>query len=132
MGMFSQTRARSPEDNGNYQRREPVEMKMRCKLTVPVGDVLVGDTGGHIEHDNTALAVDIVPITETTKLLLTSSVPYVELNSSQVLSSSLVDSEWEWDVQERGCLAGHTVVKARGCTSTPRVAIYFFSNSPVK
>ena len=91
MGMFSQTRARSPEDNGNYQRREPVEMEMRCKLTVPVGDVLVGDTGGHIEHDNTALAVDIVPITETTELLLTSSVPYVELDSSQVLSSPLVD-----------------------------------------
>lgn len=105
---------------------------MRCQLTVPVGDVLVGDTGGHIEHDNTALAVDIVPITETTKLLLTSSVPYVELNSSQVLSSIVSRPEWEWDVQERGCLAGHTVVKVRGCTSTPRVAIYFFSNSPVK
>ena len=25
-----------------------------------------------------------------------------------------------------------TVVKARGCTSTPNVAMYFFSNSPVK
>ena len=86
MGIFSQTRARSPGDDENCQRREPVGIQMRCKLTVPVGDVLVGDTGGHIEHDNTALAVDIVPITETTELLLTSSVPYVELNSSQVLS----------------------------------------------
>ena len=58
---------------------------MRCKLTVPVGDVLVGDTGGHIEHDNTALAVDIVPITETTELLLTSSIPHIKLNCTKVL-----------------------------------------------
>jgi hypothetical protein len=53
---------------------------------VPVGDVLVGDTGGNIEHDDTALAVDIVSISQTTELLLTGSVPYVELNISQVLS----------------------------------------------
>lgn len=52
---------------------------------MPVGDVLVGDTGSHIEHDNTALAIDIIPISETTELLLTSSVPHVELDSSEVL-----------------------------------------------
>ena len=28
------------------------------KITVPVGNVLVGDSGGKIEHDNTALSVD--------------------------------------------------------------------------
>ena len=54
-------------------------------LTVPVGDVLVGDTGSHIEHDNTALAVDIVSISKTTELLLTSGVPHVKLDSSEVL-----------------------------------------------
>ena len=53
--------------------------------TVPVGDVLVGDTGGNIEHDDTGLAVDIVAITETTELLLTSGIPDIELNGSQVL-----------------------------------------------
>ena len=45
------------------------------EVTVPVGNVLVGDTGGHVEHDDTALALDVVTIAETTKLLLTGSVP---------------------------------------------------------
>lgn len=54
------------------------------QVTVPVGNVLVGDTGCNVEHDDTALAVDVVTITETTELLLTSSVPDIELNRSQV------------------------------------------------
>ena len=37
---------------------------------MPVGNVLVGDTRGDIEHDDTALAVDVVTVTETTELLL--------------------------------------------------------------
>lgn len=56
---------------------------------MPVGDVLVGDTGGHIEHNDTALAVDVVTITKTTKLLLTSSVPDVELDLTVVLVAAL-------------------------------------------
>ena len=59
---------------------------------MPVGNVLVGDTGGHVEHDDTALAVDVVAITETTELLLTSSVPHVELNLTKVLPLLLVPS----------------------------------------
>lgn len=55
---------------------------------MPVGDVLVGDTRGNIEHDDTALAVDVVSISETSKLLLTSSVPNVELDRAQVLLPS--------------------------------------------
>lgn len=54
-------------------------------LTVPVGDVLVGDAGSNIEHDDTTLAVDVIAITETTKLLLTSGVPNVEGDLSVVL-----------------------------------------------
>jgi len=54
-------------------------------LTVPVGDVLVGDTGGDIEHDDTALAVDVVAITETAELLLSSGVPHVKLDLTVVL-----------------------------------------------
>lgn len=52
---------------------------------MPVGDVLVGDTRGDIEHDDTALAVDVVAITETTELLLTSRVPDVEGDLTKVL-----------------------------------------------
>ena len=54
------------------------------EVTMPVGDVLVGDTGGHVEHDDTALALDIVTITEATKLLLTGSVPHVETDGTKV------------------------------------------------
>ena len=104
---------------------------------MPVGDVLVGDTGSHIEHDNTALAIDIVPISETTELLLTSSVPHVELDSSAVLPTQLVGVNRRGEAVGAGFFSvlaghGHTVVKVRGCTSTPRVAMYFFSNSPVR
>jgi hypothetical protein len=100
---------------------------------VPVGDVLVGDTGGNIEHDDTALAVDVVTITETAELLLTSGIPDIELDSTEVLyGSGLVDNHTV-ERFEAGLFGGaHTVLKLRGCTSTPRVAMYFFSNSPVK
>jgi len=52
---------------------------------VPVGDVLVCDTGSNIKHDDTTLSVDVVSITETTELLLASGIPDIELNLSQVL-----------------------------------------------
>jgi hypothetical protein len=52
---------------------------------MPVGNVLVGDAGCHVEHDDAALAVDVVTITETAKLLLSCRVPDVELNLTKVL-----------------------------------------------
>lgn len=55
---------------------------------MPVGDVLVGDTRSNIEHDDAALAVDVVSISQATKLLLTSGVPDVKLDLAQVLDSS--------------------------------------------
>jgi len=54
------------------------------EITMPVGDVLVGDTGGDVEHDDTTLALDIVTVTETTELLLTSSIPHVETDGAKV------------------------------------------------
>lgn len=53
--------------------------------TVPVGNVLVGNTGSNIEHDDTALAVNVVAIAQTTELLLTSGIPDIELNLTVVL-----------------------------------------------
>lgn len=99
------------------------------RLTVPVGNVLVGNAGGHVEHDDTALAVDVVAIAQTTELLLTGRVPDIELDGAQVLFIG------EYSLQETCYQAPRgqrTVVKPRGWTSTPRVAMYFFSNSPVK
>ena len=51
---------------------------------MPVGNVLVGDARGDIEHDDAALTVDVVAITETTKLFLTSSIPNVEADRAEV------------------------------------------------
>lgn len=52
---------------------------------MPVGDVLVRDAGCHVEHNDTALAVDVVTITKTTELLLTGGIPHIELNLTVVL-----------------------------------------------
>lgn len=51
---------------------------------MPVRDVLIGDTGGDVEHDDAALALDVVSITKTTKLLLAGSVPHVEADRAKV------------------------------------------------
>ena len=51
---------------------------------MPVGHVLVGDSGGDIEHDDTALALDVVAIAETTELLLAGGVPDVEADRAEV------------------------------------------------
>lgn len=52
---------------------------------MPVGDVLVSDTGCDVKHDDAALAVDIVSITKTSELLLSCGIPDIELNVAQVL-----------------------------------------------
>lgn len=51
---------------------------------MPVGNVLVGDTGGDIEHDDPALSLDVVTISETTKLLLACGIPDVEADGTKV------------------------------------------------
>ena len=66
---------------------------MRCKLaenpailTMPVGNILVGDSGCDIEHDDTALPIDVVAVSEATELLLSCSIPDIEEDLSEVLS----------------------------------------------
>lgn len=77
---------------------------------MPVGDVLVGDAGCHIEHDDTALAVDVVTITKTAELLLTSSIPHVELDLTVVLAAC----QYMGRAIDRGGVLRLTVVKPRG------------------
>ncbi len=48
------------------------------QVTVPVWHVLVGDTRGHVEHDDRALALDVVAIAQAAVLLLAGRVPHVE------------------------------------------------------
>ena len=55
------------------------------RLTVPIGNVFVGDSRCDIKHDDTALAIDVVAVAKSTKFLLTSRVPDVELYTTIVL-----------------------------------------------
>lgn len=52
---------------------------------MPVGHILVGDSRCDIKHDDTALAIDIVSVTKTSKLLLPCSIPDIKLDVAQIL-----------------------------------------------
>lgn len=54
------------------------------KITMPVGHVLIGNARCHVEHDDTALALDVITIAETTELLLSCGIPYVEDDGTKV------------------------------------------------
>lgn len=51
---------------------------------MPVGNVFVSDSGGDIEHDDAALALNVVTVTKTTEFLLSSCVPNVEADGTEV------------------------------------------------
>merc|ERR1712087_571744 len=36
-------------------------------VSMPVWNILVGDAGRHVEHDDGALALDVIPVTQTAK-----------------------------------------------------------------
>jgi hypothetical protein len=55
------------------------------ELTMPVGDILVGNARSNIKHDNPALTVDVVSISQTTKLFLARCVPDVKIDLAKVL-----------------------------------------------
>jgi hypothetical protein len=54
------------------------------EIAMPVGNVLVRDTRCDVEHNDTTLALDIITISEATKFLLTSGIPYVEADCAKV------------------------------------------------
>jgi hypothetical protein len=91
---------------------------------VPVGHVLVGDARSDVEHDDTALALNVVAVAQTAKLLLPCGVPDVEADRAEVG----VESQWvNFDTK-----SGWDRVSAlRGTENSLTVPMYFFSNSPV-
>lgn len=94
---------------------------------MPVGHVLIGDAGRHIEHDDTALPLDVVSITEPTKLLLPSRVPHVKANGTKVgAEGDGVDLDTEGSCRNWRL---SMIEKLEKDTNAP---MYFFSNSPVK
>ena len=67
----------SREDNGDV-------FADAGEIAVPVGYVLVGDSRGDVEHDNGALSLDVVSITESAELFLSCRVPHIEFDRSTV------------------------------------------------
>lgn len=51
---------------------------------MPVGNILVGDPGGNVEHDDTTFTVDVVAVSQSSELLLTGSIPHIELELTKV------------------------------------------------
>merc|ERR1719469_209315 len=47
-------------------------------VTVPIGDILVGDARSDVKHDDGTLTLDVITIAQTTEFFLSCSVPDVE------------------------------------------------------
>mmetsp|Transcript_11469 Transcript_11469/g.15919 ORF Transcript_11469/g.15919 Transcript_11469/m.15919 type:complete len:215 (+) Transcript_11469:3515-4159(+) len=54
------------------------------EISVPVWNILVGHSGGNIEHDDCSLSLNVVTISESTEFFLSSSVPNIESNRSTI------------------------------------------------
>lgn len=54
------------------------------EITVPVRHIFVRDTRGNIKHDNGALPLDVVAITESTKFFLPRRIPDVEFDRATI------------------------------------------------
>ncbi len=55
------------------------------EVAVPIWDVLVGDARGDVEHDDAALAVDVIAVAQAAEFFLAGGVPDVELDFAVVL-----------------------------------------------
>ncbi|KAH3678749.1 hypothetical protein OGATHE_000017 [Ogataea polymorpha] len=54
------------------------------KVSVPVWNVLVRDSRGDVEHDDTTLTVDVVTVSQSAEFLLSGRVPDVESDLTEV------------------------------------------------
>lgn len=60
------------------------------QVSMPVWHILVGDTSRYVEHDDGALSLNVVAISQATELLLTSRVPHIESDWTSVC----VEHQW--------------------------------------
>lgn len=65
------------QDNGNI-------LANSYQIPMPVGNVLVGDSGSDVKHDDGTLALNVVTVTKTTKLFLAGGIPHVESDGSSI------------------------------------------------
>lgn len=97
------------------------------EVAMPVRHVLVGDARRHVKHDDATLALDVIPVAQTTKLLLASRVPYVENEGAEVGG----EAQRVHLNTECGCGRRQALLRSRA-NRKDDLPMYFFSNSPVK
>lgn len=86
------------------------------KVAVPVGHIFIRDSGGHIEHDDPALALDVVPVAEPAELFLSRRVPDVEADRAEVGREGErvhLDAEGGWIARVRFSTTTTTKTKGR-------------------
>lgn len=54
------------------------------QVPVPIGDVLVGDAGSDIEHDDSTVGLNIVTVSQPSKLFLPCCVPHIKSGIRQL------------------------------------------------
>jgi hypothetical protein len=67
----------SAQHNGNV-------LANTLKIAVPIWHILIGDSRSDIEHDDAALALDVISITKTTKLFLPGGIPDIETDRAEI------------------------------------------------
>ena len=50
------------------------------KIFVPFRNILISDARANIEHDNAAMAANVIPITKSSQFFLAGCVPNIEFN----------------------------------------------------
>jgi hypothetical protein len=54
------------------------------EILIPLGNVLVSNSSGDVEHENSSVGSNVISFSETTEFFLTGSIPKTELNGSVV------------------------------------------------
>lgn len=67
----------SDEDDGNV-------VTDSSQILIPLGDILVGDSSGDVEHQDRGIGTDVVSFSEATQLFLSGSIPKTKLNGSMI------------------------------------------------
>ena len=98
----------SAEDNGNV-------FADTDQVSVPVGDILVRDARGDVKHDDGALALDVVAVSQTAEFLLAGRVPGVEANGAKVG----VEGQWmDLDTQSGYPVVSHILFRGLNSESS--------------
>ncbi len=53
-------------------------------VSVPVRDILVCNSAGHVKHNDGALTLDVITVSQSTELLLSGSIPDIEADLTAV------------------------------------------------